>query len=760
MKVLKWLAITLGVLVLVVGIGIAALVYLVDWNDFRDTIQNQVRKQTGRDLEIAGDLAPSVFPWAGISIGGISLANAEGFGETPFARVGSADVKVELLPLLRRVVNVRTVELNGLELDLQRAADGTTNWDDLVQGNAATTTTSAEGEDDAQVTTEVEGSAATIAALEVGGIEITDANVAWTDAQSGTDATLTDFDLVTGAIELAEPFELAIDFDVASDSMDLAAGVEGKGEVTIDLDSQTYSLAGFTLATNAKGGALPGGELDATFGADVLAALGEQRIDVTDLTLAALGMRLEGGAEVTNLDTEPLVAARLASETFSPRELMTKLGIEPPPTADENVLNAASLSAAVTATPASAALDELVVTLDDTRFEGEASVPSLGGEGLPPLRFDFAVDAIDIDRYLPPAAEAGETPTEEEPVPDPGGAGGDTPIALPMDLLRQLDVLGTFRVGSVKIANLTTRDIVVPVKAANGRLAIENLAASLYEGKLDASASLDAGGAVPGYATRMALEGIQAEPLLADLMEKEESFLSGAGRVEADITTAGDTVNALTAGLNGTFGTAFADGSINGINIAYQLRRARAALSGNTLSDEDKVQKTDFTALSVGGRFDDGVMTSDDLDLRSPLLRVGGGGTVDLPGEAVDYTATVLVTGTAKGQGGGELESLKGVKLDVPIRGSFDELAANFAGVVLNGIRDNIAGNLKNQAKALADQEAARLKAQAEERLKAKEAEAKAALEAKEAELREQAEEAAGDLGDQAKDKLKGLLNR
>jgi len=739
MKVLKWLAVTFGVLVVVVGIGIVALVYLVDWNDFRDTIQNQVKNQTGRDLEIAGDLEPSVFPWAGISIEGIALANAEGFGETPFARIGSADVKVELLPLLRRIVNVRTVELRGLELDLQRAADGTTNWEDLVQGTSSTTT-SEESAGDTEVTTEVEGSTATIAALAVGGIEITDANVSWTDLQSGTDATLTDFDLVTGAIELAEPFDLSVDFDIASESLDLAAVVDGSGEVTIDLDNQTYALSGFSLTTNATGGALPGEALEATLGADVLAALGENRVEITDLTLAALGIALAGRASVADLDTDPAIEATLASETFSPRELMGRLEIEPPMTADESVLESASLSLALAATPTSAALNALELTLDDTTLSGEASVPSLGGAGLPPLRFEVTVDAIDADRYLPPAIE-GEAPAEEEPTP-----AGDGTIALPTELLRQLDVDGTLRVGSVEVANLTAADIVVPLKAANGQLALEGLAASLYEGKLDANASLDASAATPRYGVDLALEGIQADPLLADLLQKE-SFLSGAGGLRADITTGGNTLDALKAGLDGTFESAFTDGSINGVNIGYQLRRAKAALSRESIPPEEKNVKTDFTALSVSGRFDDGVMRSDDLDLRSPLLRVGGAGEVDLPGERVDYTVTTLVTGTSKGQGGEELESLKGVKLDIPIRGTFDELATDFAGVLLNGIRENIAANLENRARALAEEEAEKLRARGE-----------AELEAREAELRQKAEEAGEKVQEKLQEGLRGLL--
>jgi AsmA protein len=175
MKLLKWLLGTFVVLLLVVGVGIAALVYLVDWNDFKETIQNQVKKQTGRELTIAGDLSPSVFPWAGISIGEISLANADGFGDQSFASIRGADVKVKLLPLLKREINVRTVQLSGLQVDLQRTADGTTNWDDLLQSTTTTTTTE-DASTDEEVTTEVEGSSATIAALAVGGIDISDAN--------------------------------------------------------------------------------------------------------------------------------------------------------------------------------------------------------------------------------------------------------------------------------------------------------------------------------------------------------------------------------------------------------------------------------------------------------------------------------------------------------------------------------------------------------------------------------------------------------
>lgn len=746
MKLLKWLLGTVVVVVLIVGVGVVALVYLVDWNDFKDTIQNQVKKQTGRDLQITGDLSPSVFPWAGISIGEISLANAEGFGDVAFASIDSADVKVKLLPLIKREINVRTVELKGLQLDLQREADGSTNWDDLLNSTTTTTTTTNDNDANTQVTTELEGSSATIAALSVGGIEVLDANVSWRDATTGTDAALSSFNLRTDAIELEKPFALNVDFSVASKSMDLTAEIKGSGELMIDLDDQVYSVKSFTLTTDAKGSGLPGGELLATLGAEVTAQLAEQKVDVSSLSLSALGLELNGSLNVENLESEPAISGQFASNEFSPREMFVKMGIEPPVTADETVLSKASLTLALMATPGSAALNDLSIVLDDTRFTGKASVPSLEG-AIPPIRFDFAVDAIDLDRYLPPVSDtAGEDAPADQPVSEDAGSSGDTVIELPTELMRQLDIDGSFRVGSVKISNLTTSNIVLPVKASGGKLALQDMQAQLYEGQFNGTAGIDVSGNTPGYGVTVKLAGIQAEPLLSDLLQ-QDSFLSGGGEVAADISTTGNTVNQIMAGLNGRFNTTFTDGSINGINIGYQIRRAKAALSGQSLPEEEGAVKTDFSSLVVSGTFTDGVMNSDDLDMRSPLLRLGGVGSVDLPGEAVDYTMTTLITGTAQGQGGADLASLKGVKLDIPIRGTFDELSANFAGVILSGMKDNITGNLKNQAKALADEKAGELKAQAEE-LKA----------ASEAELKEKADEIKSQAVEQAKDKLKGLF--
>lgn len=736
MKILKWLAGIVVALVVILGLGVVALVYLVDWNNFKDTIQNQVRQQTGRDLEIAGDLDPSVFPWAGISIGEITLANAEGFGDQPFARVARADVKVEVLPLLRRAVNIRTVELEGLELDLQRAGDGRTNWDDLVSGQSTTTTT----EDD--TTTEVEGNSATIAALEVGGIDVVDANVSWRDATTATDLRLRDFNLSTGSIALQEPFDLSTDFAVASESMAIGATVEAGAEVTVDLENQVYSVSGFELDANAEGDAVPNGRLAAMLVADVTARLGEQQVTIDALALEAAGVRLEGEVEVSGLDTEPTITGRLDSERFSPREVIEQLALPPVETADPDVLQNAAVGLAFTATPASVAVEELELLLDDSRVTGEARVPSLDG-AVPPLRFALNLDTIDVDRYLPPPADA-DAPSEDapaEPAPE-----GDVPIELPEDLLRALDIEGEVSIGSLTVSGLTVSDVVVPVRAGAGRVGIESAAARLYDGALDTTAGVDVTSDVPRYTADVVLAGIQAAPLLTDLLEADP-FMSGRGEVTATIESTGGTVDALTRALGGEFALAFDDGAINGVNIGYQMRRVRAAFGSGSVSDEPEQAKTDFSSLTVSGTIEEGVVQSDDLDMRSPLLRLEGSGNVDLPGEAVDYILTTQVSGTAEGQGGRDLAELGGLRLDIPIRGSFVELAEDPAGVIMGGLRDSFRGNLESEARARAEAEADRVRQQARDR-----------LEQQEEAVRQQVEENKDELREKLGDELEGLF--
>jgi AsmA protein len=111
-------------------------------------------------------------------------------------------------------------------------------------------------------------------------------------------------------------------------------------------------------------------------------------------------------------------------------------------------------------------------------------------------------------------------------------------------------------------------------------------------------------------------------------------------------------------------------------------------------------EKTDFSELNATARIAGGVATSDDLDVKSPYLRIGGAGRFDIGRSLIDYTAKATVIGSPAGQDGADLAALKGVSVPVHLSGPFDAMdwKIQWSGVVAaaaqNKLKDKLAERL------------------------------------------------------------------
>ncbi|RPH62238.1 MAG: AsmA family protein, partial [Burkholderiales bacterium] len=110
-------------------------------------------------------------------------------------------------------------------------------------------------------------------------------------------------------------------------------------------------------------------------------------------------------------------------------------------------------------------------------------------------------------------------------------------------------------------------------------------------------------------------------------------------------------------------------------------------------------EQTAFSSLAASFAIRDGVAHNDDLDLRSPLLRVGGSGRIDLVGESIDYVARVSVVGTLSGQGGAELAALRGVTVPVQLSGPFasPSYRVDLAGLAIDTARQELTRRLQEK---------------------------------------------------------------
>jgi AsmA protein len=675
-------------LILLAIAALIAIPFFIDPNDYKPQIESAVEEATGRQLTLDGDIELSVFPWIALEMGPLALSNAKGFKADYFAKVDKVEVRVKLMPLLKKQLEMDTVILDGLALNLETNKAGVTNWDDLAQG----------GDKKPEDKTKADSAAPALAAVTIGGVRITDANISFVDDAAGASYLLKQFNLETDPLVPGEPTAVAMNFDVSTSEPKADAHIELATEVTLDMGAQTLALDGLDLtvaantetqkldaqlsgdiATNLatqltdisplllkaelEDPSLPSGKANVELSTNIKADLNKQTLHVSDILLTLQDLVLKGDVGANKiLSDSPTFSGDVHIQPFNARQLAKKLQIELPPMADESTLEKVEVKTNFSGGINEFNAKQMTVTLDDSTLTGDVGIKNFAQ---PALSFALKLNTIDADRYMPPVVEG-----EQAPVASPATAAAGGSSELPIEALRQLNANGTIDIGKMKATNLISENIHATLKANGGLVHLYPMRADIYKGQYNGNVSLDARGDVLKLAINEKVANVQAEPLLNDLLD--EAPISGLANATIALTGAGKTVDKIKATLNGNGNFAFTEGAVKGINIAESIRKAKAAFSGQKLADSGQPVQTDFSSLTGSFTIKNGIVDNQDLAMKSPLLRLSGAGQADLPQEVINYALNVAIVGTLSGQGGEELADLKGLTIPVKITGPFN----------------------------------------------------------------------------------------
>jgi AsmA protein len=611
LKIILWLS--AGIVGIIV-IAAVSLMLFFDPNDFRDRISAAVKEETGRDL-IVGDIDLSVFPWLAVELGRTELGNAEGFDGDEFLSFEQASLSVRIMPLIfSQQIEVGTATLDGLSVNLQVAADGTTNWDDLAEGREA-------GADD--TAPDREGGTGD---FDVASIAVTNAGITFTDAASGSAYRLSNLSLETGRIATATPIDIRAGFDFDASPGELGGSIAMRGTTTFSDDLAQVSLDGLNIS-GALNGIVEG---PAEFNFDARAVqldTAAQSVDPGEIDLMILDLAMAMDVEPFSYAGTPQPVADLRVATFSLKALMQKLGIEPPVTADPDALQSVSFSAKAAVGEDTVELSAMTLELDRSTMTGSMSLP-MAATGA--LGFDLEVDRITLDGYMAPADDSAETS---------GGEGSD--VEIPADLIRALNVSGHFRVREASLTGMEFSDLEVGVKADGGRLRLNPLAAKFYDGGYSGDVRIDASQSVPFISVDERIADVNLGAMMKALYDVDN--ITGTVNGHFQLQGAGPTLSVIRQDLDGNMSFALADGAWEGTDVWHQLRTARALFRQEPPPEPTLPARTEFTAVSATGQVLDGVFTNRDFFAELPFLQLRGGGTVDLISTAVDYALEVRV---------------------------------------------------------------------------------------------------------------------
>lgn len=335
-------------------------------------------------------------------------------------------------------------------------------------------------------------------------------------------------------------------------------------------------------------------------------------------------------------------------------------------------------------------LADLKTRFDESNIAAKAGVT---GFAKPAVDFDVNIDKLNVDQYRAPAAKPSSPGGKKDPGTSPQRTPNGAPAETPIDLsaLKTLNAQGSLKVGRLQANNVKVANLRVDLHAKDGKVNVDPLAANLYQGSTKGSIAIDAN--ANRFAVKQAMSAIEIGPLLRDLADKD--VLEGKGSVTLDLRAQGNLVSALKRSLDGTAQVALHDGSVKGVDLAGAVRRVKATLGGGDVEGTAGVQeRTDFSEMTASFVVKNGIAHNEDLNLKSPFLRVGGAGDVNIVTSSMDYTVKTSVVGTMSGQGGKDLSDLKGLTIPVRVSGPFDQLRYKV------DVKQMVRGATKEQLKA------------------------------------------------------------
>jgi uncharacterized protein involved in outer membrane biogenesis len=670
------LAVVIGLVIVGAGIFLATF----DADSLKPRIVAAVKQQTGRDLALQGPIRLGLSLRPTLTIQGVAFANPPGFSRPEMATLERLDLKLALIPLLSRRVEIDRLVLVKPDILLETDAKGRHNW----QFAPETATTAPQPGGSPEAAGEKTGTHITVAT-----VQIEDGTVTWRDAAAGHSSVVgiktldasaaspdANLQLTAAATYNGTPFTVAGEFGpltrlqnpegnapwpvrVTLESPGAKLAVDGAFTQPLEGRGYTVKLAADVPDFAALSPFLPGRELPALRDVKASAEIadkGGKLPDISGLTLHVGPSDLSRSVAGLKLDKLDVTAARLdqpaqvsgqGSFDNAPASVAGTFGVPPA------LLSGAGSGAVPIDLRLEAAGSGLAV-------KGTAAS---GPNGRPSLQGDVKSDLIDVDKILaalgkaPAAVPADANAKPAAPSPRPAKDGrviSDTPI--PFDLLRPADADVTTNIAELKLGGAQYHAITMHLVLHDGQLRVDPFSADLPEGHLDGAFTADASQPAPPVALRLRAPGLVLQTVLTAL--HEPGYAAGKLEVYADLHGAGATPHAIAGTLDGSLGLAMANGTIDNRLLGSTLGTIVRDASVLDLVGRGGNSEVECFATRIDTSH--GIGTLRTLLLSSSLLTLNGGGSMNLGAETLD----LLVRSQAR---------LAGTGVVVPLRvtGSF-----------------------------------------------------------------------------------------
>lgn len=628
----------LGVVVVLVIAAAFIVPMFIPTETYKAEIKERVLAQTGREIDIKGDLKFSILPTLGLKVNDVTFANAPGAATKSMATFKQLVVKLKAIPLISGNVEIDEFQLVEPVINLEVDKAGKPNWvfaKPASAGQPAGKAPEKKGKDGGKVAMAPpakSGGGADLSKLKIADLRLIKGTVTYVDRRTGARQQIDNANLSVSLPGISSPLQVKGDLVWNKERLDVELRLDnpqafssGSGSpMRLALKSKPVNL---TLAGTAKGG-------------KAVAAAGKLAIDVPS---------------VRNLAAWAGNPIQMQGSGLGPMKLTGTLALS------ENRI----------------ALTGVALSLDKITAKGDLAVLTAGK--VPTITGKLDVPSLDLNPYLASSGggsggaakssgQGNDKPAAKPAAAPAGGGKGWSRQPINTASLRSINADLALSAGGIRYQKIKVDRGQLHVKLTGGRLEAQLQQLQLYGGSGSGVIVLDGSGKGVALSQDFTIAKVKAREFLSDAANY--SGLSGLGSGKFKVTGSGASQYAIVQSLNGNGSFAFRDGAIKGAALIGMICSVNPA---ELMKGVGKDKETKFSAFDGTYTIRNGVLTVakyEDVQLKSPLLRLSAKGSSSLPPQTLNFRIEPKIVGTCKGQSAAFAK--KGVAVPLFLKGTWD----------------------------------------------------------------------------------------
>lgn len=330
------------------------------------------------------------------------------------------------------------------------------------------------------------------------------------------------------------------------------------------------------------------------------------------------------------------------------------------------------------------ALKDAEISLDNTKLKG--NIKAKIDQKTPDIEVSLASDSLDITPYLK------REPIKTSWLINSAIAAEFSNQIIELSGLNAVNAKAKLNLGNIIYDKIKLGKTLINADLNNGALKLNIPEMALYGGGAKINATLNSSGA---FTKQVNVSSVNIGEFLGDLTANNRftGIMNGSANLNGKLTS----VHGMMQTLGGDGNIKITNGAIKGIDLKNMVNNIKSAFT----NVDKSAQQTAFSELSGTFTIAQGILTNNDLSLKSELLTLSGKGKINLPMQTIQYRLNPEMASTVKR---GDGSQTKGLEFPIIVEGSFENprFIPDVEGIVKSTIENPAA--LRNTVKSLKDQ--------------------------------------------------------